>query len=304
MTSPLKKTAKQLESQQDDTDTTPLLLLTTDQLPLPDHPPHHPPPPHHRPHKPLIIAIVLCILFLILKHICPHFRNGHPQSDHIYVSPNGTISDPPASGIHLHFDEAVDADGISLWFHKYVRDAKPGDGHGGHDDNDDKEEEGKQMLGHNVHHRDSHHHHHRRERQHYNRHEVKRDDEDCHDNAKESNDENDGDDDNDNDGHHKRWFTRCEPEHVSHGVATFGKSCFDVAADYEEAEKGQTITYALIGVAKRRSEDGEGDDEEEEEDIEDLDLEGKEDSEGVVGVTMHKGRRYYVITNVRIHKHL
>ncbi|KAJ3007163.1 UNVERIFIED_CONTAM: hypothetical protein HDU68_003669, partial [Siphonaria sp. JEL0065] len=171
-------------------------------------------------------------------------------------------------------------------FHKYVRDRKPGDGHGGHDDDE------KPLLGHKVprhHQRDSRPH--RREREHYNRHAMKRGEEDCHD---KSND--DGDNDNDDEGeHHKRWFRRCVPDHVSHGVATFGKSCFDVAADYEGAEKGQTITYALIGVAKRRSGEGEGvdDDEDEEKDIEDLDL---EDNVGVDGFTMHKGRRYYVIT--------
>ncbi|KAI8615281.1 hypothetical protein BC830DRAFT_1123398 [Chytriomyces sp. MP71] len=73
-------------------------------------------------------------------------------------------------------------------------------------------------------------------------------------------------------GNHSRndWFTRCEPESTENGVAVFGSSCFDVAADLDQIQSGQRLTYALVAFAKKERKhdhhDNADDDDDEEED--------------------------------------
>ncbi|ORY44942.1 hypothetical protein BCR33DRAFT_716848 [Rhizoclosmatium globosum] len=252
---------------------TPLLPTSN---PPPDHPPH-PPPPHKKPsHCAIFLVLLLAALWILVKHVCPHFRNGHPQSHHIWVT-NGTFAeDTIPTAVHLHYDGAVDEGGVSLWFHKYVRHSEP------------KEEDvipvvyakkGEDARG--------------KKHRHY-RHghrKIRRDDDEEGGDDDDDDDDDDGDDDEG--GHKKKWFTRCAPVSAVDGVATFGKECFDVQGDFAEAEKGTTITYALIGVGKKK-EVGEEDGDE---------LEGVKKWWKDAKTWVNRGRRYYVLTKIRVHKH-
>ncbi|KAJ3062849.1 hypothetical protein HDU98_001310 [Podochytrium sp. JEL0797] len=238
----------------------------------------HPPPPPRCPHKKkrcclIALLVVAGIAWAILKHICPHFRNGHHGSHHIWVT-NGTLAEPPKE-VHLHFDNVVDGDSVSIWFHKYEREGRnPHDGNPG----DDKDGESKNLPMH-PHANPSHHHNHH----HHHHHNHKGDDK----NEEEHEMTRDGDDD----GERKKWFTRCAPDSVSDGVAVFGSSCLDIASAYEALEPGHTLTFALIATGKKaddHEDDGDKDDE----------LDGLDEVE-----LLHHGRRYYTLSKIRLHKH-
>ncbi|KAJ3070585.1 hypothetical protein HDU98_006368 [Podochytrium sp. JEL0797] len=232
--------------------------------------PHPPPPPPRCPHKKkrccfVALLVVGCIAWLILKHICPHFRNGHHGSHHIWVT-NGTLAEPPKE-VHLHFDNVVDGESVSLWFHKYEREGRPH-----HGNPDDKDEESKKMHPHGHPHAHHHHHHH----------DHKGDD---------NNEEHEMTRDGDDDGERKKWFTRCAPDSVSEGVAKFGPSCVDIVAAYDALEPGHTLTFALIATGKKaddHEDDGDKDDE----------LNGLDEVE-----LLHHGRRYYTLSKIKLHKH-
>ncbi|KAJ3402234.1 hypothetical protein HDU80_005255 [Chytriomyces hyalinus] len=58
---------------------------------------------------------------------------------------------------------------------------------------------------------------------------------------------------------HSSHFTRCEPDSVNDGVAVFGPSCVDMVKDFNEADAGTRITYALIAFGKKKGHEHDGD---------------------------------------------
>ncbi|KAJ3122845.1 hypothetical protein HK100_011817 [Physocladia obscura] len=79
-----------------------------------------------RHHRGLFLLLLAILAWIILKHICPHFRNGHPSTHHLFLETNGTVPAPPHALI-VHYDSTVDPTTVSLRWHLYVRETKDGD---------------------------------------------------------------------------------------------------------------------------------------------------------------------------------
>ncbi|KAJ3190748.1 hypothetical protein HDU83_008586 [Entophlyctis luteolus] len=72
----------------------------------------------HRVHG--IVFLLLVLAWIILRHICPHYRRGHPTTHHIFLETNGTVVSPPKALV-LHFDDHVDPTTVNLRWHLYQR---------------------------------------------------------------------------------------------------------------------------------------------------------------------------------------